>query len=67
MEMQPTLAAGRRQWRRSPHGEWVCDGIGVVVSVLGKLWYAYSSEGARLGPFATLPRATQALEARHSC
>jgi hypothetical protein len=52
------------EWRRNPHGEWVCDGLGVVVSVLDRLFYAYSVEGARLGPFATLPGATQALEAQ---
>ena len=62
MEIQSNLAVAQPKWRRSPHGEWVCDGIGVVVSVLGKLWYAYSWEGARLGPFVTLPRATEALE-----
>jgi hypothetical protein len=51
-------------WRRSSHGEWVCEGVGVVVSIFGKLWYAYSSEGARLGPFVSQVRATEALEAR---
>jgi hypothetical protein len=54
----------KSEWRKSHHGEWVCDGVGVVVSVFDRLWYAYSAEGSRLGPFATLPGATQALEAR---
>jgi hypothetical protein len=50
-------------WRQNHYGEWVCEGLGVVVSIHEKLWLAYSAEGTRLGPFLTLPRAAAALEA----
>jgi len=55
-----------RRWQRTPYGEWVCDGVGVVVSIQGRLWLGYSADGSRVGPFLTLPQAALALEAHEA-
>jgi hypothetical protein len=52
-----------RRWVRSQYGEWVCDGVGVVVSLQGRLWLGYATDGTRMGPFRTMPQAALALEA----
>ena len=55
-----------QRWQRTPYGEWVCDGVGVVVSIGGRFWMAYSMDGLRLGPYLSMPQAALALEARTS-
>jgi hypothetical protein len=61
--MTVELSSSPGRWQRTRYGEWVCDGVGVVVSLQGRLWLGYSTDGKRLGPFLTMPQAALALEA----
>jgi hypothetical protein len=50
------------EWRQTPHGEWYCQGAGLIVSQAGE-FYAYPfAGGRRLGPFASLLEAEIAVE-----
>jgi hypothetical protein len=49
--------------RQSPHGEWVRDGVGILVRATAGQWYAYPfGEAIGLGPFPTALAALRALE-----
>jgi hypothetical protein len=50
-------------WRQTPHGEYVCDGLGLVASAEQRVWWAYPFRyKGRLGPFPTPHEAQLALE-----
>jgi hypothetical protein len=50
-------------WRKTQHGEFVRDEVGLVASAQPHVWWAYPfREKGRLGPFATSTEARQALE-----
>jgi hypothetical protein len=52
------------QWKQTPHGEWVREGVGVVLGIQDRLWFAYPSyDSGRLGPFRSREEAADALEA----
>jgi hypothetical protein len=46
-----------------PNGEWVREGVGVVLGVLDRLWFAYPvGDSGRLGPFRSREAAARAVE-----
>jgi hypothetical protein len=59
-------AAGLRSvasWRRTMHGEWIRDGVGLVAYAEAFGWFAHPfGGGPPLGPFADENAAKSALE-----
>ena len=53
----------RIEWRRTLHGEWVRDHVGLVAHVEGRGFYAYPFHPALpRGPFATVDEAMEVLD-----
>ena len=54
------------EWRETPHGEWICDGVGILARRHEAGWFAYLlADGLTLGPFPTLDEAKRAIVSAH--
>ena len=54
----------RIEWRRTLHGEWVRDHVGLVARVEGRGFFAYPfAPGLPHGPFETMEEAMESLDA----
>jgi hypothetical protein len=53
----------RTGWRRTLHGEWIRDHVGLVAEVEGRGWYGYPFRpGLPRGPYMNMDQAMEALE-----
>ena len=52
----------QREWHPTPHGEWYCAGVALVVAQYDA-WYAYPLDGSpALGPYPSMLEAQLAAE-----
>jgi hypothetical protein len=56
------MSRAQVDWRQTPHGEWIADGVGIIVGAQDHLWYGYPEQtNVRLGPFPDRKSAERAL------
>ena len=52
-------------WHETPHHEWICEELGVLVTRCAGGWYAYPfNKEVRMGPFESFSQARADVEAK---